>query len=471
MAAKALKQFTSMLKPPPLLRQGRGGLDPGAKVVLYAAGDAAQEASGAAKLQAFLVGSGVSTQVLPFSGHDHASGGGDKSVRAMVIDAQRLRGVGDLNLLHAAGSASTSLLGPGGRLVVLGSCADASASAISSKDLSEEVVNNAAEGFVRSMAKEIGAKGATANLIVTEADSGAWMPSARFLFSGASAFVTGQRLNVNAAAAASGGAESTSAASGDLLGLRGEVCVVTGGAQGIGLATCQALSAAGALVLVVDHPSNASRLEAVAAQLGVGRAACLALDVCDLSAAARVAEAAAALGGGGFSGVRALVHCAGITRDGTLRRMKLENWEAALSVNLGAVADLDDGLAALGGVGLHAGSRSVVLSSIAGIGGNFGQTNYSAAKAGLLGYCSARAKSAGPGGRAWNAIAPGFIETPMTKDMPFTHRFVASKILTPLKHTGLPEDVAAAAAFLASPAAAGLNGVCLRVCGGLALGR
>ena len=115
-----------------------------------------------------------------------------------------------------------------------------------------------------------------------------------------------------------------------------------------------------------------------------------------------------------------------------------------------------------------------------GIAGNFGQTNYAASKAALLGYCrdreaSDRSRSSddsgGDPGPAWNCVAPGFIDTAMTRGLPLAQRVAVTRILTPLGHPGTPEDVAAAVAFLASQASARLNGGCLRVCGGLAIGR
>ncbi|MFP5501629.1 MAG: SDR family oxidoreductase, partial [Candidatus Sericytochromatia bacterium] len=163
-----------------------------------------------------------------------------------------------------------------------------------------------------------------------------------------------------------------------------------------------------------------------------------------------------------FGGLDVLIHNAGITRDKTLAKMPPEAWEAVLSVNLQAVMAIDAVL--LGEGVLRMGGRIVCLSSISGVAGNFGQTNYAASKAALIGYVAAMAPGLAPRGICINAVAPGFIETPMTARMPVLMR-EAGRRLNALSQGGQPRDVAELVTFLATPAAYGLTGNAIRVCG------
>jgi 3-oxoacyl-[acyl-carrier protein] reductase len=162
-----------------------------------------------------------------------------------------------------------------------------------------------------------------------------------------------------------------------------------------------------------------------------------------------------------------LVHNAGITRDKTLARMPRDYWDDVLNINLRAPMELtsalvlsDSGLIRLMGPG----GRIIFISSIGGIAGNVGQTNYAAAKAGLIGYTDALARKVESREITVNAIAPGFIETPMTNKMPLGIREVARR-LNALGQGGHPDDVANTVFFLSAPAARGVSGAVLRVCG------
>jgi len=156
------------------------------------------------------------------------------------------------------------------------------------------------------------------------------------------------------------------------------------------------------------------------------------------------------------------VHNAGITRDRTLGRMSASEWDGVLSVNLAAILAIDDALDA-GGLWKEA-SRVVCLSSISGIAGNFGQTNYATSKAALIGYVAAQAPLHAVRGVTFNAVAPGFIETPMTNKVPFLTREIGRR-LNSLSQGGQPRDVAELVTFLATPGACGINGQTIRVCG------
>ena len=161
-------------------------------------------------------------------------------------------------------------------------------------------------------------------------------------------------------------------------------------------------------------------------------------------------------------GVDVVVHNAGITRDKTLANMKPELWDAVMAVNFAAIAAIDAAL--LAGKVLHDGGRIVCLSSVSGVAGNFGQTNYATSKAALIGYVAAQAPLLAPRGITINAVAPGFIETPMTARIPLMTR-EAGRRLNALSQGGLPRDVAELITFLALPSSAGLSGNTVRVCG------
>src|SRR5690606_28339426 len=159
-------------------------------------------------------------------------------------------------------------------------------------------------------------------------------------------------------------------------------------------------------------------------------------------------------------------HNAGVTRDKTLANMSPDRWDQTLDINLDAVVRITERL--LEGV-LHDDGRLILLSSIAGIAGNMGQTNYAASKAGIIGYVRAMAPALAGRGITVNAIAPGFIETRLTAAIPVMIREVARR-LSNLGQGGLPRDIGDAVTFLASRGAVGITGSVLRVCGGAYVG-
>ena len=197
------------------------------------------------------------------------------------------------------------------------------------------------------------------------------------------------------------------------------------------------------------------------------------LDVTAPEAAAAIATAGVAAGGFG-----AVLHAAGITRDKTMAKMEAaQHWVPVIDANLRAVAAIDRSLLATPSALSPAGAGFVCFGSTSGLAGNAGQSNYATAKAGLMGYARAMGTAHRPaqgGGRPHHrfaCVAPGFIETPMTKAIPWMTKFIGSR-LNSLGQGGRPEDVAAAVAFLASPRAAGLApGSVLRVCGQFRGGR
>jgi len=156
------------------------------------------------------------------------------------------------------------------------------------------------------------------------------------------------------------------------------------------------------------------------------------------------------------------VHNAGITRDKTLANMKPHLWQMVVNVNLSAQERINDALVESGA--LSAGGRIVCVSSISGIAGNRGQTNYALSKAGVIGMVQSMAPLLASKGITINAVAPGFIETQMSAAIPFAIR-EAGRRMNSMSQGGLPQDVAEAIAWFASPASSGLTGNVLRVCG------
>jgi 3-oxoacyl-[acyl-carrier protein] reductase len=372
-------------------------------------------------------------------------------VDALVFDATDITTAAALPRLHAFFSPLLPKLGPCARVVVLGRPAAAAASAEAA------AVAGALEGFVRSLAKEIGKRGSTAQLLVVEAGAEARAQAAlRFFLSPHAAFITGQPLAITTSA--SGPSPN---GHGWVRPLEGKVALVTGAGRGIGQATARRLAAEGAHVICLDRPADDGPVSQVARELGAAGSVLLA-DIADPAAPAAIASHIRQRHGG----IDILVHNAGITRDKTLGRMKPETFAEVIEVNLGAILRLDgflhDGL-------LREGGREICLSSVAGIAGNVGQTNYAASKAGVIAYV--RHVAAGLAGRGItvNAVAPGFIETRLTAAIPLFIR-EAGRRLSALGQGGLPVDVAEAITFLATPGAVGVTGSVLRVCGGALIG-
>ncbi len=368
-------------------------------------------------------------------------------VEALVYDATGLSGAEALGALHSFFQPWVGRLARSGRVLVLGRPVD---EAGLSADAA--AAQSSLDGFVKSLAKELGRNGVTANLLRVETGAEALAgPVLRWVLSQRSAFVSGQPLRVSRTAAI-GDVQIT------VRPLEKRVALVTGAAQGIGAATARALAAEGAHVLCLDRPQEDAATAKLARDI---HGTPVLADLSDLDAAIATVRAAVEARGG----IDVMVHNAGVTRDRTMARMKREHWDAVLGINLRAVLAMDAALDPL----LRERGRVVCLSSIAGISGNVGQTAYAASKSALIGWVRARAKETAARGVTVNAVAPGFIETRMTAAVPVAIR-EAGRRLSALGQGGMPEDVAGAITFLATPAAQGVTGQVLRVCGGAFLG-
>jgi 3-oxoacyl-[acyl-carrier protein] reductase len=239
-----------------------------------------------------------------------------------------------------------------------------------------------------------------------------------------------------------------------------QVALVTGASRGIGAAIAQALGRAGAVVVgTATTESGAQRIDdelGAAGLEGAGRV----LDVtnpaqCEALLAAIEAE---------FGPIGILVNNAGITRDTLVLRMKDEDWNAVLDTNLGAAFRLSK--AVIRGMMKARAGRIINIGSVVGSMGNAGQVNYVAAKAGLVGLTKALAREVGSRGITVNCVAPGFIDTDMTKDLPEAQK-AALIANVPLGRLGTAQDVAQAVLYLASPGAAYVTGATLHVNGGM----
>jgi 3-oxoacyl-[acyl-carrier protein] reductase len=244
--------------------------------------------------------------------------------------------------------------------------------------------------------------------------------------------------------------------------LSDKVAIVTGSAQGIGLATALRLASEGARVVVSDL--GGPRVQAAVAQIRAagGQAMGCVVDVTDRAAIdAMVAEVKAAWGR-----IDILINNAGITKDARLAKMTSAQFDSVIAVNLKGVFECTQAVAELM---VTQGAGSIVnASSVVGLYGNFGQTNYAATKAGVIGFTKTWARELGPKGVRVNAVCPGFIRTPILDTVPDA---VKQKMIdkVPLGRLGNPEEIASVYAFLASDDASYLNGAVIEVSGGIQL--
>jgi 3-oxoacyl-[acyl-carrier protein] reductase len=369
-------------------------------------------------------------------------GAEEQTFKALVFDATGITSTRDLREAWAFFHPTIRRVRTCARVIVLGTPPPECSSP------EEAAAQWALDGLVRSIGKEV-KKGATSQMIYVAPGAEDQLASTlRFFLSPKSAYVSGQVVEVGPSEQAVDGIDWDKP-------LAGKTALVTGASRGIGEAIAEVLARDGAHVVGLDVPAQASDLEAVARRLG---GSSLTLDVTAEGAPAEIASYLLDQHGG----VDIVVHNAGVTRDKTLGRMSEDQWSTVLGINLLAPQRIDKELFERKAV--RGNGRIVMVSSISGIAGNAGQTNYSTSKAGVIGTVHAFAPLLAERGVTINAVAPGFIETAMTAAMPLTLR-EAGRRMNSMSQGGLPVDVAETIAWFAHPASAGVTGNIIRVCG------
>ena len=368
--------------------------------------------------------------------------------KGLVFDATGITSSTELVALQQFFTPLMRSLRSSARVVVLGTVPDETGSN------QERVAQRALEGFTRSLGKEIG-KGSTVNLLyVAPGAEGTLESTLAFFLSPKSAYVSGQVARLGAT-----GTDEAAPVADQALPLTGKVAIVTGASRGIGEEIAKVLHRDGATILGIDVPQAASELQSLMNELGGDH---LVLDITAKDAPQRIAQHVKQK----YGQVHAVVHNAGITRDKKLANMKEDRWSSVIAVNLTAPEKISRELLEQGLI--EDNGRIVGVSSIAGIAGNVGQTNYAASKAGVIGLVDSLAPEL-TNGITVNAVAPGFIITQMTAAVPFATREVGQR-MNAMAQGGLPVDVAEAIAWYLSPGSTSVNGNVVRVCGQMMLG-
>ena len=365
-----------------------------------------------------------------------------EKVKALVFDATGLTDSTPSDALYwFFHDAARSLL-PCGRVIVIGRPPEGCTSH------RQATIQRGLEGLTRSLGKEL-KKGSNAQLVyVAEGAEGQLESTLRFLLSPRSAYVSAQVIRIGAPVG-----ETVVPADWDKP-LAGKKVLVTGASRGIGAAIAECMARDGAEVIALDVPQAQEGLTEVAKKIG-GKA--LALDIGSNEAPQKLIEAAKADGGWDV-----IVHNAGITRDKTIANMKEHLWQLVMNVNLSTQERINEAMVEAGAI--KTGGRIICVSSISGLAGNMGQTNYAVSKAGVVGMVQSTAPIFAKKGITINAVAPGFIETAMTAAIPFAIR-EAGRRMNSMSQGGQPVDVAEAIGWFASPASAGITGNVIRVCG------
>ena len=368
--------------------------------------------------------------------------------KGLVFDATGLTTSADLVELRNFFTPLMRSLQPCARVVVLGTPPEKTGGT------EERIAQRALEGFTRSLGKEIGRGGTSQLVYVAEKAEESLSSTLAFFLSPKSAYVSGQGGRLGTV-----GSTKAVPVTDQEKPLAGKVAIVTGASRGIGEQIARVLHRDGATVLGIDVPQAASELQTVMAELDGDH---LTLDITAKDAPQRIAQHVKNQHGA----VDIVVHNAGITRDKKLANMAEDRWTSTIAVNLTAPERITAEL--LAQKLINDNGRIIGVSSIAGIAGNLGQTNYAASQAGVIGLVDALAPTLTKGITV-NAVAPGFIETKMTAAVPLMTREVGRR-LNAMSQGGLPVDVAEAIAWYASPGSTAVNGNVVRVCGQMMLG-
>lgn len=372
---------------------------------------------------------------------------GDERYKALIFDATGITDSSQLRELWQFFHPTIRRVQKSGRVIVLGTHPELTSGP------REATAQRALEGFVRAVGKEV-RKGAAAQLIYVAPGAEDQIESSlRFFASPKSAYVSGQVVRIGKGVAPAGTIDWG-------MPLAGKVALVTGASRGIGASIAKTLARDGAHVIGLDVPPLAEDLEKLMAQLG---GSSIVGDITAADAPTTIADQLAEKHGG----VDIVVHNAGVTKDKTLGRMDEDKWSVLLDINLGSEERIDDEL--LSRKLINANGRVICVSSISGIAGNAGQTNYATSKAGVIGMVQSMAPVFAKQKITINAVAPGFIETQMTAAMPIGTR-EAGRRMNSMLQGGLPVDVAETIAWYAGPGSTGVTGNVVRVCGQSLLG-
>jgi len=392
------------------------------------------------KLTASLTASGITTAAKQAEGDKY---------KGLVFDATGIDSAAGLVTLQEFFTPVLRSLKGCGRIVVIGTVPEAATTD------GIAIAQRALEGITRSLGKEVG-RGSTVNLVyVGKGAENSLGSTLDFFLSPKSAYVSGQVVRIGSTELI----KATKAADA-AKPLAGKVALVTGASRGLGAAMARTLHRDGATVVGLDVPQLGEDLKKLMTELEGG---VITVDITAKDAPARIAKYLA----DNHQGVDVVVHNAGITRDKRLQNMKPENWNLVIDINVGApqrvTAELlDQGL-------IRKNGRVIGISSIAGIAGNNGQSNYAASKAGVIGFVNELSQRVAKDGITVNAIAPGFIETDMVKTIPLAIR-EAGRRMNSMSQGGQPIDVAEAIAWYANPGSSAVTGNTVRVCGQSLLG-
>lgn len=372
----------------------------------------------------------------------------EKSIEALVIDATNYIDENNYQTLYLTVQKSLKSLRHNARILLITNARSCKQS------VEQNTFSQALVGFTKSLAKEVGRKGSTANLmLINKADDqtdnngcAALTAPLEFFLSAKSAFVSGQALTLTTQS------ELVVQAPNNLN--KQKLAVVTGAAQGIGAAIARKLADDGYLVIGVDiEPMQAQLLSTMKDLQGES----FILDVSATTSGEQLSRLA-----NKYDGFDLIVHNAGITRDKTLAKMPEHFWQQTLDINLLAVMRINKVL--IKNSSINSGGSIVCLSSMNGIAGQGGQTNYACSKAGIIGYVNSISKELTANNITINAVAPGFIETKMTENIPYFTREMGRR-MSALGQGGLPVDVAETVSFLGHQSSCSISGQTLRVCG------